>query len=145
MAQIAAAAAATAYTTITTANTQLNRHQPEPTTNAKTKIQTCRTYTDNGGMEEAYCADTCAPGVCGDGESCTLEQSQCDGLPCPPVVKCDRDIYVPPGTEYVGCVRDNRADRVLQHKHDDHEMTNDVRSCFNSCAAGCRPACPPPV
>lgn len=93
--------------------------------------QECLVYTD-GAEDEQYCADTCAPGRCGDEEACSLEEVQCVRAPCPPVAVCTAIPFPSPSPPttiagYEGCFKDTRADRVLGHQYDSPSMTTDVR------------------
>lgn len=97
-------------------------------------------YEEGTSLEEAYCADTCAPGACGDGQSCSLEEVQCVRAPCPPVAVCtDSPTPLPPtepptavggGYEYAGCFKDTQDDRVLGYQYDAPDMTTEVSVCM---------------
>jgi len=54
----------------------------------QSRAQECLIYTGPDSVSEPYCADTCAPGTCGDEEACNLEAVQCVRDPCPDVAVC---------------------------------------------------------
>ncbi|CAM9947792.1 unnamed protein product [Scytosiphon promiscuus] len=124
------------------------------------EYQECLVYEEGTVLEEAYCADTCASGACGDEQSCSLEEVDCVRAPCPPVAVCagiptpapptespTGSPTIPPtepptepptaggggGYEYVGCFKDAKADRVLDYQYDSPDMTTEV--CVNHCSA----------
>lgn len=51
-------------------------------------MQECLIYAEGTTAEEAYCADTCEAGTCGDEQSCSLDEVLCIRDPCPPVAVC---------------------------------------------------------
>lgn len=66
---------------------QLSTPTPTSTPPNQCLKQECLIYTHSDESEEAYCADTCAPGRC-DPEGCVLAEVPCDREPCPPVAEC---------------------------------------------------------
>lgn len=98
--------------------------------------QECLIYQEGTDLEESYCADTCAPGACGDEQSCSLVDVDCVRAPCPPVAVCT-DAPTPalptapptPGGgayDYVDCYKDTEEDRVLGYQYDSPDMTAEV-------------------
>ena len=82
-------------------------------------------YTDVGGTEVRYCADTCDDeNQCDEGETCILEEQVCVADPCPSVARCVPDEET--AYEEVGCFKDTRHDRVLGSQYDSPEMSAEV-------------------
>lgn len=56
-------------------------------------IQDCLLYAEGSADEEYYCADSCSPSPCEDGQVCLLQEVQCIRAPCPPFSACsDEDL-----------------------------------------------------
>ncbi|CAM9986066.1 unnamed protein product [Ascophyllum nodosum] len=86
------------------------------------EFQDCLLYAEGSADEEYYCADSCSPSPCEDGQVCLLQEVQCIRAPCPPFSACsDEDLCLGACGEFEECALD------------DFEPDNPIYYCKDVC------------